>query len=663
VRPRALRLLHAGGAPAGWLRQAGRAAARLGALDRAVAWTGEMARVSPSLRDAPLWGDTLGALALSLPARPSAAADDGGALPGGFPRRTASPGASPSPRTDAAPRSRPERRVPPPSRQRPTTAGRATSAPTIGPASRSAPDPASLPRRAAEGVLHQWNPEAGDGRTGSARRGSGTSPTSFGNGGGGAGAAWDQAAGRAPFIAAGTDGERRVWTPSPQALPILSVPDRLHGWAAGRARSHAAPEPAFARGEGDARWIAGVASAAARRLPFRSARMEDRFAMDAMSDVAASPSSPAADRRAAALADEWAWPLDGPTVAAEVLARLAARVRTPRPPSRPSGGRGSAAATDAPPAARRPSHAGERGGDDASAAVRRSPRIMVEGGEGASAALLPSPHPLFRPRRAAQLASDTDADRPASPFPPSIRPIAVPRGPATDVDAGHRSISRFPHAFRPRATSETASGDGWTNEDAGAGADAERAIDGEARDRWAAWPAVLPWPRREARGGGTATAPVARRSRDGDAGTAAEPPRLARSVAGEAPLPAAAMGDAARVIPRRIETSAPAARSSSAEDEVARDGWLIDTLRARSPQPGLSVEPGGATIPIHPAPEVEMAELRGGIPGVLSGAPPLPWMAGAGAMHEADALGELDALAGRVRRILEDEVRRHGIDV
>jgi hypothetical protein len=40
---------------------------------------------------------------------------------------------------------------------------------------------------------------------------------------------------------------------------------------------------------------------------------------------------------------------------------------------------------------------------------------------------------------------------------------------------------------------------------------------------------------------------------------------------------------------------------------------------------------------------------------------PLPWFAAGG--DEADPGGELDALAGRIRRILDDEARRHGIDV
>jgi hypothetical protein len=132
-------------------------------------------------------------------------------------------------------------------------------------------------------------------------------------------------------------------------------------------------------------------------------------------------------------------------------------------------------------------------------------------------------------------------------------------------------------------------------------------------------------------------------------------------VAGEAPLPAQPTSDAARALSRR--TPVLPRGGASADGDAPREGWLIDTLRARSPQPGLAVEPGGATIPIHPTPVEEMAELRGGIPGVLAGAPPLPWMAGAAAAHEADPLGELDALAGQVRRILEDEVRRHGIDV
>jgi len=606
VRPRALRLLRAGGAPAGWLRQAGRAAARLGALDRGVAWTGELARISPQLRTAPLWGDTLGPLALSVPARPSssspssaasAADEGGGALPGGFPRRTSPSDASPSTRTDATARGRTGRRVPPPSRQHPSPPDRASSAssPPFSSASHSTPPPASLPRRAGEGVLRRWDP-AGDGRAGGHSRRPGAA--AFGD--------------HDPFVIAPAGGERRVWTPTPQSLPILSGRDRLQGWAAGRAQPDVpqpdVPQPAFARGEGDARWIARVASAAARRLPFSARRVDDRVGMDA------------------ALADEWAWPLDGPTVPADVLTRLAARARTaPRAPAPPSGGRGHVA-THPPATARRPLDATPRGGDDASAVVRRPPRLAAWNGEDASAALAPSPHPLFRPRRAA---------------------------PAADVE---RSISRVPHAVRsPGSAADVQRAPG----------DAKRGVDDgiAARDRWSGWPTVLSWPRREARSGGAGRASgSARRAWDGDAATAAEPPRLARSVAGEAPLPAPPVADAARGISGR-GTSAVATRSASIEGGGTRDGWLIDTLRARSQQPGLSVEPGGATIPIHPALAAETAELRGGIPGVVGGAPPLAWMAGAGAVDEADALGELDDLAGRVRRILEDEVRRHGIDV
>jgi hypothetical protein len=112
---------------------------------------------------------------------------------------------------------------------------------------------------------------------------------------------------------------------------------------------------------------------------------------------------------------------------------------------------------------------------------------------------------------------------------------------------------------------------------------------------------------------------------------------------------------------------APALEGGGVDEAPAPAGWLIDAVRALTPAPGAPAGIGGAVSPAPGAPAdaaaAGEAPEEAGLPALGTGAVPLPWFLGGAGEGEGDPGGELDVLAGRIRRILDDEARRHGIDV
>lgn len=794
MKRRALRLLDAAGAPAHWLRHAGRAARRLGAVDRGAGWIGPLAGPPPPLRPGPPWGAALAQLAVlpprAAPGEPAAAA---------APRRLPAPQAPP-----LASRARGEHRERSASRRSrvPSSPRRASAARATGDGAR-APDPATLARRAGEPLL---------------RRLAGPVPPPyfrFDRSAGGIVSPRDAAERRAWMPSAADSGraapipppsrepareallllpllarERRAWTPSPDALPILAVRDRTQGVLAGRAAARAGRGAGEGTAGAERAWSDWLAAAAGRRLPrgasivprggrgergassaertlaegphpasapggwdparsgggAASAGVDGRLAPGTPSawEVVEDGSSPGgfgatASERAAGprLAAEWASPLDGPAAPAAVLARLAGRTRgaaRPRPAERPDRGTGAQAASPSP---RSRSVSGtaaevERAGDGADASLSpllRRPRLAASGPtadggsrHGADASLPPF---LRRPRLASSASAAAGVSGPgadASLAPLLDRPRLAPSAPAADGESGHGADASLAPLFgRPRLapSAPAVAGESGHGADASlgpfprpphprggepahsassavhaAGTDATGsavrpglpdAAESARRDRWRGWPAVLAWPQRGARTGGSGGAPAADRTapaapgapvRDTsppavdavDAVDAREPARAPRPGWPAASGPArGAVSSPSAFARAAVRRPAPALEGGTVGETSAPAGWLIDAVRALTPAPGAPAGIGGAVSPAPGAPAdaaaAGEAPEEAGLPALGTGAVPLPWFLGGAGDGEGDPGGELDVLAGRIRRILDDEVRRHGIDV
>jgi len=759
VKRRTLRLLDAAGAPAHWLRHAGRAARRLGAVDRGAGWIGPLAGPPPPLRPGPPWGAALGQLAV-LPPR----AAPGEPAPAATPRRVPAPQAPPlASRAPAAPRERSASRAP----RAPSSPRRAFSpAAAAGDAARTA-DPGVLARRAGEPLLRRlagpvppldprfdrvagstaspfvrdaagrraWMPSEAD-----AERSAPIPPASR------------ETAREALLLLPLLARERRAWTPSPGALPILAVRDRLQGALAGRAAARASRGAGEGPAGAERAWSEWLA-AAGRRLPrgasavprggrgernappvertpaggpplasaaggpgsarsdgAASAWADDRLAAptpsswDAVEDGPADrgSASRAMDRaagRLARLAAEWASPLDGPAAPAAVLARLAGRMRgasRPRPVARPERGAGAPAGSPSPRSRAFPGTAAEaeRAGDGAAASpapLLRRPHLApsapaADGGSGHGADA--SPAPLLRRPRLAPSAPPADggsghgADASLSPL--LHRPRPAPSASAADgeVHGADASLVPFPrpqHAREGESLSSAPPAVRAAEEDATGAAVRPGRPD---TDRWRGWPAVLAWPERGARMGGSGGAPAADRTAPATHGAPApdaSPPAADAADTGEAvraPHPGwpADPGPTRGAVPSpstfaraAVRRPAPALEGGAVDEAPAPAGWLIDAVRALTPPPGAPAGIGGA---VSPAPGVPgeaaaagEAPEEAGLPALGTGAVPLPWFLGGAREGEGDPGGELDVLAGRIRRILDDEVRRHGIDV
>jgi hypothetical protein len=663
VRRRALGLLDAGRAPVAWLRDTERAGARLHALERATAWTGALAAVRPALREGPLLGGALGALASADPrAAPTSAAD------------APAPPANPARRFESAPRAR--RR----SAAR-ESAQSAESVDTAAPRARTPgerraaastraahhrPRPAQLPRRAGEGVLRGWS-ERADPSPAHASRSAGWS--SGLNAHSADAMEWDALVRRAA---------RAALAASPQALPALpalGLPDRLRGWRQGGSRpgSPAAPalppfDPRFAdaadagiggAGGGD-RWIGTVARRAHRRFLRTAGVRTEGGSVAALGMDAAAPHRPhladAAERMAAAdphrphladggsdsidphrpwladaadgvdgarpLAREWGAPLDGPTAPAEVLARLANGRRT-RAAGQGSGADSvrrapaDAAASLLRQARRGTASAADESADrDADAASSTAPDERPRGHRA-----------LHVPSLVRELADRAVADEGARS---AIRALHTPHGllrpAAHPLLAGGRSVAGRPAAVEVVASPE------------------------DGRDRWLGWPAVLPWPR-GLRAPAEAHTPRTRPP------AAPRRPADAASGAGQGTPPAAEAEDTPR---------GPVAGIA----EPYRPGGPPPPQMTPGPYPPRAAILGEA------APDRAAVEAERPPAPLATGEGAAPWTEGWGAplrslqaahpfAREAEpAADELDdALARRLKRILDDEARRYGIDV
>lgn len=708
MRRRTLRLLDAGRAPAAWMRGSERAGARLHALARGTAWAPALAAVRPALREGPLLGGALDALSSADSGSAPSSPADAPAAPPAPPRRGESPpsprrraGKSDAPSVEGADDAAPRARTP---RER-----RATAALAAPP---HRPRPSALPRRADEGVLRRWSGPAGPAAgvsTGGAmewdeivRRAARAALTSSPHALPSLAlvdrlAGWRNGAGSpalpsidhvradaaGPAFGGEVRGGRWIGTVARRAIRRFlrgaataggtveagrmdfDAPhrprraDAVEGGDAGDARHRAgwrdSADPRRPPLAGDA---GGIESAGRRSGgpgpddPRRPLRADAPGAMESAGArrMGVDPRDPhrpwgaeveeGGPSGAPRLAREWDAPLDGPAAPAEVLARLASG--RPRAPAR-----GPAA------------ESARRAPANAATSLLRQARRRAAGGDGESvdgdADAAPFAAPGGRPR-----------GHRAIHVPSLVRALADPAASSAGDPRPVRAVATAEGLLRPSAYPLLASAGAARNRIGGADASSSPE---DGRDRWVEWPAVLPWPGgpRTAAAGATDGRPAAARA-SASAGTAR--PRPFAGASGGERGPAAS------------PSAAPAAEGGTPRGPIPTAGGLYRPAGPLPPPLTPGPFPPRAAVLGEAAPDPAAAEAArppappaaGGDAAALSqGWGAQGWGAPAGGPHAAGhpfardaerAAEELDdALARRLKRILDDEARRYGIDV
>jgi hypothetical protein len=378
------------------------------------------------------------------------------------------------------------------------------------------------------------------------------------------------------------------------------------------------------------------------------------------------------------LALEWGAPLDGPAAPADVLARLAngrpRAVGQGTAPESPRHAAANAAASLLRPARREASGEDGGGADEGSADAPSAP-----GGRPRRQ------HAVHAPSLVRELA---DRASPAEGGPRPIRAVATADGVLRPSAHPLFAFARAGGVRGRRPGADTAAGE--DGRDTRVGPDA--AADAEDRERWIGWPAVLPWPRglrttaAEARprqrlpvtgrDGAQAEHPIppARHLRQPDEPRAMRGSATAGAARGRRPADASG-GEPSAALP--MSPAIASAADATPRGPIATAG---DAYRPAGPLPPPLTSgpfPPRAAVIGEAAPDAAAAEAARPPAPLATGEDAAPWAeewgvprpgayaAGHPFLHDAGRAAEEldDALARRLKRILDEEARRYGIDV